>query len=87
MVDNGYLSWSYTSPPDNKWNTYEVIQFYEWSESMRKDVECLFGIMKVRFTLLQYGFRFHSIENYDKMWLTCFALHNLLLNVDGLDKN
>ena len=87
MVDNGYLSWSCTVPPDNNGTTYEVIRFSEWLESMRKDVECLFGIMKGRFSILRYGFRFHSIANCDKMWLTCCALHNLLLNIDGLDKN
>lgn len=62
------------------------MRFSEWLESMGKDVKYLFGIMKGRFTLLRYRFRFHSIANYDKMWLTCCALHNLLLNVDGLDK-
>ena len=87
MVDNGYLSWSCTVPPDNNGKTYEVIRFSEWLESMRKDVECLFGIMKGRFSILRYGFRFHSITNCDKMWLTCCALHNLLLKEDGLDKN
>ena len=87
MVDNGYLSWSCTVPPDNNATTYETIRFSEWLESMRKDVECLFGIMKGRFCILRYGFRFHTIANCDKMWLTCCALHNLLLDVDGLDKN
>ena len=87
MVDNGYLSWSCTVPPDNNATTYETIRFSEWLESMRKDVECLFGIMKGRFCILRYGIRFHTIENCDKMWLTCCALHNLLLDVDGLDKN
>lgn len=28
----------------------------------------------------------HSIESVDKVWLTCCALHNMLLTVDGLDK-
>ena len=87
IVDNGYLSWSCTVPPDNNATTYESIRFSQWLESMRKDVECLFGIMKGRFSILRYGFRFHSIANCDKMWLTCCALHNLLLDVDGLDKN
>ena len=54
---------------------------------MRKDIECLFGILKGRFSILRYGFRFHCISNCDKMWLTCCVLHNLLLNVDGLEKN
>ena len=49
MVDNVYLSWSCTVPPDRNGTTYDVIRFSEWLESMRKDVECVFGIMKVGF--------------------------------------
>ena len=87
IVDNGYLAWSCTVPPDKHATSYESIRFSEWLESMRKDIECLFGIMKGRFCILRYGFRFHSIANCDKLWLTCCALHNLLLDIDGLDRN
>ena len=86
MVDNGYLNWSCTVPPDNNPTSYAVIRFSEWLESMRKDVECLFGIMKGRFCILRHGFRFHNIVNCDKLWLSCCALHNMLLEVDGLYK-
>ena len=55
MVDNEYLSWSCTVPPINNGVTYK------WLEYMRKDVECTFGIMKGRFSLLRYGTRLHSI--------------------------
>ena len=64
-----------------------MIRFSEWLESMRKDVECLFGIMKGRFFILRYGFRFYSITDCDNMWLTCCALHNMLLEIDGLHLN
>ena len=67
--------------------TYDVIRFSEWLESMRKDVECFFGILKGRFKILRYGFRFQKITLCDKLFLTCCALHNLLLAEDGLDKN
>ena len=87
MVDNGYLSWSCTVPPNNNATRYDTIRFSEWLESMRKDVECLFGIMKGRFCILRNGFRFHTIQDCDRMWLTCCALHNMLLDVDGLHKN
>ena len=87
MVDNGYLTWSCTVPPGTDCTTYELIRFSEWLESMRKDVECTFGIMKGRFCLLRYGVRFQSIVLCDQLWLTCCALHNMLLFVDGLDKN
>jgi hypothetical protein len=53
---------------------------------MRKDVECTFGIMKGRFRVLKTGVRLHGIEATDKIWLTCCALHNFLLEEDGLDE-
>ena len=87
IVDNGYLNWSCTVPPMKHPTTYEQIRFSEWLESMRKDVECTFGILKGRFLLLKYGIRSASIEHCDKVWLTCCALHNKLLFVDGLHKN
>ena len=67
--------------------TYEVIRFFERLESTRNDVECFFGILKGRFRILRYGFRFQSITLCDKLFLTCCSLHNLLLDKDGLDKN
>ena len=52
---------------------------------MRKDVECTFGIMKGRFRILKTGIPLHGIEATDKIWHTCCALHNFLLEEDGLD--
>lgn len=87
IVDNGYLNWSCTVPPMKHPITYEEIRFSEWLESMRKDVECTFGIIKKRFTVLKTGIRLGSISQCDKVWRTCCALHNLLLFHDGLDKD
>ena len=87
MVDNGYLSWSCTVPPVKDGISYKAIRFSEWLESMRKDVECTFGIVKGRFTILRYGTRLHSIHKCDQLWLTCLALHNCLIEVDGLAEN
>lgn len=52
---------------------------------MRKDVECTFGILKGRFRILKTGIRLHSTQSVDRIWATCCALHNMLLEVDGLD--
>ena len=87
MVDNGYLNWSCTVPPVKNAVTYQSIRFSEWLESMRKDVECTFGIMKQRFSILRYGVRMEKIKNVDEIWLTCCALHNKLIFIDGLDKD
>lgn len=86
LVDNGYLDWSTTVPPMKDPLTYEEIRFSEWVESMRKDIECTFGIMKQRFHILKHGIRLHKIANSDKVWSTCCSLHNMLLFIDGLDK-
>ena len=85
IVDNGYLNWSRTIPPVKDAMSYETLRFSEWLESMRKDVECTFGILKGRFLILKNGIRLRSLNNCDKIWLTCCALHNRLLFVDGLN--
>ena len=54
-----------------------------WLESMRKDVECTFGILKGRFRILKVGIRLHGVQVVDDIWFTCCALHNMLLEVDG----
>ena len=67
--------------------TYESLHFSEWLESMRKDMECTFGILKSRFSILKYGIRLRSLNQCDNVWLACCALHNMLLKIDGYDKN
>lgn len=86
IVDNGYLRWSVTVPPFKVSNKQSEIRWSKWVESMRKDVECTFGIMKGRWRILKTGIRVEGVEAVDKIWLTCCALHNWLLEVDGLDK-
>ena len=46
LVDNGYLNWSTTVPPMKITVDPAEIRFSAWLESMRKDVECTFGILK-----------------------------------------
>ena len=84
LVDNGYHNWSITIPPIATPSTRREIRFSEWVESVRKDVECCFGILKGRFRCLKYGVRLHGLEKCDQLWKTCCALHNMLLDVDGL---
>ena len=40
--------------------------------------------MKCRWRILKYGIRFHDISKCDQTWMTCCALHNYLLEKDGL---
>jgi hypothetical protein len=84
LVDNGYLAWSTTVPPIKTTTSRAEIRFSAWLESMRKDVECTFGILKGRWRILKTGIRLFGTHSADKIFLTCCALHNWLLEIDGL---
>jgi len=86
IVDNGYLNWSCTVPPFGVSNDIDEICWSKWLESMRKDVECTFGILKGRWRILKSGVRLNGVDSVDCIWLTCCALHNWLLEVDGLSE-
>lgn len=86
LVDNGYHRWSCTQAPGKNDLLLTEIRLSEWIESFRKDSECVFGTLKGRWRILKTGIRLEGEEAADNVWLTCCALHNLLLEVDGLDQ-
>ena len=49
-------------------------------------MECTFGILKKRWNMLSKGIQATNIITADKVWRTCCALHNYLLDIDGLDE-
>jgi hypothetical protein len=46
-----------------------------------QDVECIFGILKARFTGLKTGVQLHGIDACEKSLLKCCALHNIIYNM------
>jgi hypothetical protein len=84
IVGNGYLDWSCTVPPFGVSNNVDKIWWSKWLESMRKDVECTFGILKGRWRIIKSGVRLHGVDAVDSVWFTCCALHNWLLEIDEL---
>ena len=84
LVDNGYLNWGVTIAPMKQTVYVTETRWSEWLESMRKDVECTFGILKGRFRILKAGVRCHGVDIADNIWIKCCALHNMLLDFDGL---
>ena len=59
-----------------------------WSsnlESIRKDIECVFGILKKRFLYLKHPIRIHSPYCIQRVFVTCCVLHNILLDYDGFE--
>ena len=86
LVDNGYVNWSTIIPPMKNPTKISEAIYSKWLESLRKDVECTFGILKCRWRILKTGIRVHNTLAADNIFLTCCALHNILLHVDGLDE-
>ncbi|CAM9763923.1 unnamed protein product, partial [Hapterophycus canaliculatus] len=86
IVDNGYNKWEILIPP-SKWpGSDEESRWSKALESVRKDVECFFGILKGRFRILKLGILFHDRDAIDYMFFTCCTLHNMLHAFDGLDE-
>lgn len=84
ITDNGYLNWSNTIPPFKDTSYVDQEDWSKWIESLSKDVECTFGILKGRWCILKTGIRLHGVKAVDNIWKTCCALHNWLLDVYGL---
>ncbi|CAM9797587.1 unnamed protein product, partial [Discosporangium mesarthrocarpum] len=64
------------------------INVANWSdqlESVRKDFECLFRIIKSRWRILKLPLQFHTREAIDEHFITCCVLQNMLHAWDGLD--
>jgi len=85
LTDNGYLSHKlFAFPLKGALNE----NFYNWSkrtESVRKDIECVFGKLKVRFQILNHYIQTQDKVKIDRIFKTCCILHNMILKFDGYD--
>lgn len=55
-------------------------RFSAWLASIRKDVECAFGILKKRFRCLKLPLFFKSIHMIEHVFVTCCMLHNMMID-------
>lgn len=55
-------------------------------ESVRKDVDCFFGILKERFRTLKLSIPYNNKKDIDNVFFTCCILHNMLHTFDGMDQ-
>ena len=54
--------------------------YYIRQAKCRRVVECAFGVVKNRFPVLSTGIRVKSPEFASKIIMSCFALHNFIIN-------
>ncbi len=83
LCDNGYLQWSQHICPymvDEPCLT-EAGFFSSNIESVRKDDECTFGILKKRWWIFNNGLQFRDIGDCNKIFIMCCCPHNYLLDI------
>jgi Plant transposon protein len=85
-MDGGFSKLPFLVDPTQESDDIAHTYCEEWLESIRKDVECFFGVLKSRFRFFRNGIRYHSEEVIEDAMKTACILHNLMLTVDGLNK-
>jgi hypothetical protein len=83
ICDNGYLRWPQLICPftvDEPCHT-ESGYFSSNLESVWKDIECTFGILKKRWRILNSGLGYRGIGDCEKIFLACCCLHIFLLDI------
>ena len=83
IVDGGYHKYAAFIDPMHDRFSLDEVMWSEWVESVRKDVECTFGVLKARFRILRNAVRFHSCQTVENIMRTCCMLHNIILEHDG----
>jgi len=82
ICNNGYCRWPISICPYAGAAKTSLEGYFSTNlESVRKDVECVFGILKERWKILDYGLRFRHMLTGEKVFVTCCILHNMMLDV------
>ena len=80
ICDGGYICWpELICPYKHKPVLSKKGYFSSKIESVQKYVECVFGIIKKRWRILDYGIRFRDVEFVEKVFTVCCMLHNEML--------
>ena len=86
ICDGGYHNWAcLVCPYKHQIPGTDIEKWSKNVESVRKDVECVFGILKKRFLFLKHPVRLHNADTIHKAFVTCCVIHNILVDHDGRD--
>jgi len=86
ITDNGYAKWRILQAPLKHCRNYDEHKWSERLESVRKNIECTFGILKVRFRILSSKVLFQFQEYVDTVFYAACIMHNMLHAEDGYDE-
>jgi hypothetical protein len=83
ICDNGYLRWVSLMCPMKDASNDDIMAFSKVLESVRKDIERVFGILKKRFRILKNWSRQKYQHDIDNIFVFCCILHNLIITYRG----
>lgn len=84
IVDGGYHEWRCLMAPLKHTLESDAAMWTKRLESVRKNVECTFGVLKKRFRILRLPFSKRNPAHIDDTFRACCTLHNMLLRHDDL---
>jgi hypothetical protein len=84
ITDGGYPTcYGFMNPIVPSYDYHSVV-WGEWVESVRKDVERLFGALKNRLVWLKSNILYHKVSTITAAVRVCSILHNRLLEYDNM---
>ena len=86
ICDGGYHKWRMMQCPNKNASAEGAKRFSQRLESVRKDAECTFGILKKRWRILKNHMLIHNKARIDNVVFTCAILHNILIAHDATDE-
>lgn len=82
ICDGGYLRWKVLICPYASTSEVGCRGYFNTNlESVRKDVECTYGILKKRWRCLDYGVQYRDMKKCEMLFTICVCLHNMLLDL------
>lgn len=83
IVDGGYVDCRCLQRPCPASLDPAELAWSDHLESIRKDVECFFGILKQRFRIISQSCLLRNMEHMLQTFKACCAIHNMILDFDG----
>ena len=85
LADGIYPKWPIFAIPMSEPTTDKEKKYTKLQESVRKDIERAFGILKIRFQCLEKPCKFWKIEQIENMVKTCIIFHNMIIATRNQD--
>ena len=79
----GYHKWAAKQAAAKADTNADYAAWWKQMESVRKDIECLFGRLKARWRMIKTPITFHNKYDIDKAFFTFVALQNILHDLES----